>query len=370
MRPCLLVFAFVALASFGAAQGFECQPVGPFPTICCADCENVQSNAFLLGTSPATGVDNTPTAGFPVGGAQYARIQANGPMSLPAGGPVIRPLPLNVAELRIPVPPGAPGVTVHFEFFNADSTNSSLFNDGFAAAIVGVNNDLAIVELAYRDSFSAVNAATDSVSGGTETGTVGVDLVTHLFTAAELLAIQSAGGAYLSLGCWNGGDNLFDSHAVVDCVSFGSFFPIPNTGVAGGSIIQDLTANPADDFTIGAANPTILRFQGISPNVFIEGYHCFIAQPYGDNWTFTVPGIIGNAIVDPTRPFFIMSDGKLTGGLAAGTAARGPSVSALFTDPSLCGFALMFQAYGTDEHLGSPFPNIQQFSIAYIAYLH
>jgi len=88
------------------------------------------------------------------------------------------------------------------------------------------------------------------------------------------------------------------------------------------------------------------------------------------NWTFTVPGIIGNAIMDPTRPFFIMSDGKLTGGLAAGTAARGPSVSALFTDPSLCGFAIMFQAYGTDEHLGSPFPNIQQFSIAYIAYLH
>jgi len=376
-RSCLMIFALVALATFGAAQGFECQPVGAFPTVCCSDCELVQSNAALLGTSPATGVDSTPACGFPAAGAQYARIQANGPLNVALGGPVARPLALNVAELRIPVPPGAVGVSFSFEFFNADSFNSATFNDGFAASIVGNANallDLSIVDLAYVDSSTAAApgvACVDPVSGGVDTGSTGAQIVSHLFSATELADIAAAGGAYLSLACWNGGDNTFDSHAAVDCVSWGALFPIPGTGVAGGSIVADLTVNPADSFAVGAANPTVIQFRGISQNVFIEGYHCMVGQYYGNAFNFyTVPGIAGIALVDPTSPFTILSDNKLTGGLNNLTAARGAIVSFSFSDPALCGTGVLIQAYVEDEHLGSPIATARAFSFAYLGFIH
>lgn len=378
MRPCLLVFAFVALAGFSAAQGFECQAVGAFPNICCADCENVQSNASLLPDSGGTGIDNTVTCGFPTAGAQYARIEASGPLNVPAGGvggTIPRPIDLSVAELRIPVPSGATAVSFKFDFFNAEVPNEATFNDGFAASICAFGTDLSLVDLAYRDTFSANNGCVDSVSNGVETGSVGVDSVTHVFTATELAAIaaaQAAGGAYLSLACWNGGDDSVDSGAGIDCVSWDSFFDVPNTGALGGaSRIDNVTANPADTFTIGAPGATRLRVHGISEAVFIEGFHCLVAQVYGDNFVQQFPAAAdGGFFIDPTRPFVSLSEGQLTGGLAAGTAARGPIVNLSFANPALCGSMVVFQAYIQDENFPTNVPTVKVFTIASIGSLH
>ncbi len=358
---------FVVTATWAAAQGFECQPIGPFPTQCCNDCENAQSNATLLSGNVGTRVDATVTCGFPVAGAQYARIQASGPMSVAAGGPVARPIPLNVAEIRVPVPPGAPSVSFAFEFFNAQGPAAGGFNDGFAAAICGNSNDLAIAALVHRDVFSAYNSCIDVVSGGRETGAPGVDTVTHLFTSTELSAIVSSGGAYLSLACWNGGNNLVNSHACIDCITWGAMFQVPGAGTVD-AWVENLTVPATDTFLIGAATPTNLRIRA-NPAVFSGGFHVFITQALRHNQLLNVPGIGGALLIDPTDAFGVLSIGALTPSSAPAPAA-GPTFSVIVPTAALCGLGIVLQGYAEDAPVGSSGPSVRLLSRAYLAYVH
>src|SRR5687767_14493604 len=123
MRTCLTVCAFVVLfAPTASSQAdFDCAPVGLLPNDATANCEGVNSN----NRSTLTAVSATLSCGFPTFGPNYLRIGANGGsgvtvVSVPAGGPLPRPLNPLISEVRIPIPAGATTVSFSWEFFNAE----------------------------------------------------------------------------------------------------------------------------------------------------------------------------------------------------------------------------------------------------------
>ena len=70
-----------------------------------SNCEGVNSN----NRSTLTAVSAAPSCGFPTFGPNYLRIGANGGsgvtvVSVPAGGPLPRPLKPLISEVRIPFP--------------------------------------------------------------------------------------------------------------------------------------------------------------------------------------------------------------------------------------------------------------------------
>ncbi len=348
-----LVVLMGLLVSFTRAQSFECQPVGPFPTVAHVDCEDVQSNGFGF----QTGVRSTPIAGMPAAGQHYARIGAySAPgLNVPLGGvPTVggilggiagpgvpRPLPWNVSEVRIPVPDGATALTFKWNFFRAEGHNSAQYNDGFAAAIVGFDDTTVLFNAVYADT-TAPNApatAIDPLSGGVDTLGDGPELFNVTF--AQPFNGAAHPRAYLSLCCWNGGDNGSSSSALVDCVMWGFCWTL---GQLPGPNVLDLTPNPADSFRVNAVT-TVQTRAGLS---FIEGYHVMVGQilqnsPLGA----LVGGFAGNLFIEEDHSFALLSDGLLSGG---GTlAGRGPLTAMAINHPELCGALVCVQSFVITE---------------------
>src|SRR5262245_10630151 len=135
-----------------AQAAFEGYPIGPFPLPGRVNCENVLCNN--LGLTGTPGVTDVASCALPPLGSRYAMIEASGPFNVPAGGPPSYPLPVNVTELRIPIPAGAAAVALCWDFYNAEGQGSFL-NDGMAIAVVDASGNL-VQLLAYADAGTPV----------------------------------------------------------------------------------------------------------------------------------------------------------------------------------------------------------------------
>jgi hypothetical protein len=199
-------------AALRAQATFECYGPGPFPLPGPLNCEALLCNN--LGLTGTTGITATAACGFPTQGSQYARVEGSGPFASPPGGPPPYPLPVNVTELRIPIPPGSSTVQLCWDFYNAEGAGSFL-NDGMAISVVDALGGL-VQLLAYADASSSPGVCADTLTYlSTEVQPNGPQGL-----SAPLPAL--AGGEYLSISCWNGFDNFVPSHVKLDDVRFNS----------------------------------------------------------------------------------------------------------------------------------------------------
>jgi len=344
MRRHLAPLMFTALAAVASAQSFECSPPNvALPIGSTADCENARWN----GEGPFAGVVNVADCGMPAAGSQYARLVASGPLSAshPAGTLPARPLPLGVAEIRLDAPAGATTVSLRYNFLNQEALwgpPTAGFNDGMEIALCDSVTGARIQSLAYADTFSAIpSSPCGSVyDGSVDTLAVGADTLTFNF-GAPLPA-----GLHLSIACWNTFDDDFDSSVVVDCVTWGNSWEV---GFLSGPRVQNVTTG-GPGFVIGSN--TSVQTRGGFP--FIEGYHCMVAQLWDGNIAQQFGGIAGDYWICTDRPFIVLSEGLLTGGVNPG---RGPTVN--FTLPlaaygSFCGRGIVIQSYIITELLTNP----------------
>lgn len=229
LRRLLVIVVLLSFARGAAAQAsFECYAPGPLPLNAAVSCEGIASNGLGNPLLP-TGVALTPSCGFPTAGAQYARLSANGPVFVPNGGPFPWPAqPQVVSEIRIPIPAGSTTVSLDWEYFNAE-TFGSIFNDGMAIAVVGPTGAL-LTQLAYADNQLPLGTCQEAASLATEVLPPGPQTV-----AAPLPALT--GCEYLSIVCWNGGDNSLSSIGFVDHVQF--------NGTAAGCAVPCFVGAPA-----------------------------------------------------------------------------------------------------------------------------
>src|SRR5262245_25123168 len=212
MRSMHLAFVVSAMlcAVLSAQANFDCYALGRFPLPGPPNCENLLCNG--LGLSGQTGISGNISCGFPTSGAQYARLDGNGPFAVPIGGPVAYPLPNNVTELRIPIPAGSANVAFCWDFYNAEGFGSS-FNDGMAISVVNPTGGL-VQALVYADVNNLPGPCTDFFGfGGTEIGQAGPQGFTSTLSPFPA-------GSYLSICVWNGGDNAVPSHMCLDDVHF------------------------------------------------------------------------------------------------------------------------------------------------------
>jgi hypothetical protein len=212
MRRLFVFVAAVALLREAPAQAsFECYALGPLPLNGAGSCEGVNSNG-LGGVFPPTGVSAVVSCGFPTHGAHYAVLSANGPVPVPAGGPFPWPAqPQAASEIRIPIPGGSTTISLDWEYFNAE-TFGSIFNDGMAIAVVSASGAL-LQQLAYADNQVALGICQEPATLAVEVLPAGPQAV-----SASLPALT--GCEYVSVVCWNGGDNSVDSIGYVDHVQF------------------------------------------------------------------------------------------------------------------------------------------------------
>jgi Lectin C-type domain len=186
-----------------------------------------------------TGVPNVT---WPVEGNVYVLVASNGPVAVPVGGPFQRPAPAIANEVRIPIPPGAKGVSYAWEFLTAED-NSGIYNDGISIAVVGADGQL-ILDLTYADATSPketnVPAAVYCSNPPTPvlpTGASGPQTACYAFPPLPF-------PAYLSVVSWNGGDNSISGAAAIDAIQFwgtGSFKLAISAPAGPGSISLFLT---------------------------------------------------------------------------------------------------------------------------------
>lgn len=344
LRRFLSPMVLSAIATVAAAQSFECSPPGvPFPIASTLNCENAQWN----GVGPFGGARNELDCGMPAAGAQYALLHANGPLSAshPANTLPARPLNAAVAELKFDVPEGATAVSFRYNFLNAEAAfglPSATYNDGMEIAICDFITGARIQNLVLVDTFSAIpGGACNSVHG------LGVDT---LAPGADTFAISFGGpmpaGYYLSVACWNSNDNSFDSGVEIDCITWGNSWEM---GFLSGPRVQNTTiGNPG--FVVGL--PTSVQTRAGLP--YIEGFHCMVAQLWDGNFAQQVPGIAGDFWPCTDRPWTVLSEGLLTGGINPG---RGPEIT--FTIPMIaagdfCGRGVVIQSYVITEIITNP----------------
>jgi hypothetical protein len=144
-------------------------------------------------------------------------VRANGPENF-AGGMMPGGFTGNANEVYTPVPSGALTTSFSWDFYNAEGPMAT-FNDGMLVDVINAaGSQLAV--LAFADTNSPLGTCIDtspcgSVSPGVELGPMpGREIVTN--------AALPASAAFLRIAVWNGVDNLFPSHGVVDGVSFTS----------------------------------------------------------------------------------------------------------------------------------------------------
>ena len=198
----------VSTCAFGQFD-FECHPLGPVSGDPSVTCDGIASNSLGLNS----GVTSTPTCGFPVSGSKYLLLGAAGPVAVPAGGPIARPLSGNSTEVRIPIPAGSTVVSLQWNFFNGEGSPQPVYNDGFSIDIVDVNG-ARLANLAYADTNTALATSTCASFAG-EIAPAGVKA---LFSVLPPMTPCS----HLSIVVWNGGDNAYPSRALIDFVAFDS----------------------------------------------------------------------------------------------------------------------------------------------------
>jgi hypothetical protein len=272
LRRRLAFFVLLLLSRGASAQAsFECYPVGPLPLNAAASCEGVASNGLGNLVLP-TGIASTPSCGFPTAGARYARLSANGPLFVPNGGPFPWPAqPQVVSEVRVPIPAGATSVSLDWEYFNAESFGS-IFNDGMAIAVVSAAGAL-VTQLAYADNQLPLGTCQEAASLATEILPLGPQAL-----SAPLPALT--GCEYLSIVCWNGGDNSLSSIGFVDHVVFNAtaagctvpcFVGLPSLSwsspLGPGSIFANIGGGPVN----GTYFVAVTQSAGNYPNGWLYG---------------------------------------------------------------------------------------------------
>jgi hypothetical protein len=253
---------------------------GRFPLPGPFNCEGVLCNN--LGSGGSTGISNTPQCGMPTEGGQYARLEANGPFSVPPGGPPGYPLPPSVTELRVPIPPIAVQVSFCWDFFNAEGFQSPR-NDGMAVAVVNPLGGL-VQLLLYADMGTQLASCADFTSF------FGVDVApTGPQSFSGFLPLLT-GGEYLSISCWNGSDNFTPSHLKIDDIQFflPSGCPMP-------------PATPPNDECVNAL-PVGLGLNGPFNNnnatTSVVSPGCGFQGDYADVWFAFTPACAANYQVD------------------------------------------------------------------------
>jgi hypothetical protein len=190
----------------------------PFPTPLGATTgpEGVSWNGAGLATGRYPVVTSIAEDAMPVTGTKYFRMAAQGMLSIPAGTPPPRPLPSSVNEVRIAIPPGARGVSLAWELLALEGPGS-FFNDGM---------DISVVDGAGFLIAHVVNADMNYLPGSTSTAVHCIQPGgTHVLPAGPQGASAAlpplSDPAYLSIACWNGGnDNSFPSSVHVDAIQF------------------------------------------------------------------------------------------------------------------------------------------------------
>jgi hypothetical protein len=162
-----------------------------------------------------TGVPNVT---WPVEGNVYLLVEANGPLTVPLGGPFPRPANGLANEVRILIPPGAKGVSYAWDFLTAENA-SAFYNDGMSISVVDAAGQL-IQDLSYSDSttpleinVSAVPYCSTPATNVTPTGASGPQSAGYALPPLPF-------PAYLSIVCWNGSDNIVPSAVAIDAIQF------------------------------------------------------------------------------------------------------------------------------------------------------
>jgi hypothetical protein len=197
---------------------FECYPPGALPLDPGVSCEGVASN-----NQAASGVSTAAACGFPTNGAAYALLRCNGPSSpalnVAPGGPFPWPPSAAVTELRVPIPSGSTTIDLDWEYHNAE-TFQSTYNDGMSVNVVDPTGAL-VQTLLYVDNWSPLATC---ISFGVEVQPPGPQ------TFVGVLPVMPTGCEYLSIICWNEGDNAVAGAARIDDISFNSSLagcPVP-----------------------------------------------------------------------------------------------------------------------------------------------
>ena len=199
------------------------------------------------GTAPAGAtVSGAAGCGFPIGGCgQSLRIQGSGPIPVTpaAGGPIARPVAAPVNEVCVPLPAGSTDISFCWDFYTGKSSSAS-FNDGLSIDIVTAGG-ASLVPLVYADTFTPAGPCSWSGACGPaalERAPAGPQYLRRNFAPLP-------GGAYLSIACWNGGDNVASPSAAVDnIITGGSQLDYSSPGGAGSGTLalENLGFTPGD----------------------------------------------------------------------------------------------------------------------------
>ena len=193
-------------------------------------------------------ITNIPQDGMPVSGSQYLRVPAAGILSVPLGGPVVRPVPPSVNEVRIAIPPGTKGVSFAWELI-AKHTASTGLNDGVDISVVDGTGAL-ITNLVYADMSSFPSSISVGTYCGSENGGTLILPAGPQTASASLPPLPYP--AYLSIACWNGNVDTVSSIVHVDAIQFWGFgqFRLQITAPFGpGSIrLQNVGGGPGNTY--------------------------------------------------------------------------------------------------------------------------
>jgi hypothetical protein len=304
MKRTLCLCLVLAGAVMGQQVTFEAQTppcTYTFPVGCNApgDPEGCTKNgAVAINT-----VDVANGLGMPCQGAHYARVSAEGPFAVPAGGPAAG---AGGNQLYIPIPLGSTGVGFCWDFYTAEGGGSG-FNDGMSVDVVGPGCGASLAQLAYADdSTSPVQAGQDSGTGCSSNGFDTVIVGPQVYAPAPL----PVGAAYLRVMVWNGGDNAVPSAGVIDDVLFFSG-PIPCTlffdsPFGPGSLRMQNTSCPPvalANYIIG-----ITLVQGLTPNGWFHGLDIPLGQLVAEfNGGFPFTGVLDATGASTFGPVFAPS---------------------------------------------------------------
>lgn len=287
---CLLVLAVPAIAQ----PNFECQTPVPFALSTTPDCELLTATAGG-GFAGAPFIDATPSCGFPTQGAQYLVVPASNANIIgapPAGGPVVHPLDPGYNEVQVPIPGTVLNVSLRWDFFNAEGGPQPTWNDGASIDIVDSATGLSIVNLVYVDTNSPLAPGGCTVTpGGLDTNTAGPETL-----CVSLPVLPPT--AYLSISCWNGGDDAVSSAFWVDDITWNVACPAPPWQVnsaessldINGVLLSNPFAGPANTDLINGATGTATLATSATGAGFELAISLEPAYPSNTLPGFTTPG--------------------------------------------------------------------------------